>query len=136
MKYPVFAFQENDNMIYVYFKEHNLKSTSIEILESLGFSGITIVDSNGIIYKIKRAKKIKYIGLYGFSLFKKGRQILVDFEFEDKKSSIELDKFKKDILEKIETNKKFWQSTWDNISESEEKIKKSTSFEDIARLLN
>jgi hypothetical protein len=135
LKFPVFAFQKNNNMIYVFYEERNLKSTSTRFLNRNGFVGDTLIDSTGSIYKIKRAYQVKYLGLFGFSLLKKGgRQILVDFEFDSDVKTITLSEFKDEIITRIEKKKSFWQSAW-NIDELKEKIMNSNSFEEIANLV-
>jgi len=132
--FPVFAFQKNDHMVYVFFNERNLKSTNTEILDKIGYKGITLIDSNGNVFKIKRAYKVKFIGLFGFSLLKKGRQILVDFEFENEKTTFELSEFKQFIIQKIENNRSCWNASWD-IDELKDKIMNCKSFEGIASLI-
>lgn len=121
-------------MVYVFFNERTLKSTNTEILDKIGYKGITLIDSQGNVFKIKKAYKVKYIGLFGFSLLKKGRQILVDFEFENDKSTFELPEFKQFITQKVENNKKYWNSSWD-IDELKSKIMNCNSFVDVAYLI-
>jgi hypothetical protein len=113
LMFPVFAFQKNDNMIYTFFKERELKSTSTRILKTFDYKKVTLIDSTGNIYKVKRAYQVKYIGLFGFSLIKKGRQILIDFEFDSDVKAITLAEFKDEIITRIEKKKSFWQSAWD-----------------------
>lgn len=132
--FPVFAFQKNDNMVYVFFNERTIKSTNTVILDKIGYKGITLIDSQGNVFKIKRAYKVKYIGLFGFSLLKKGRQILVDFEFENDKVTFELPDFKQFIIQKIENNKSYWNASWD-IDELKSKIMNCSSFADVAYLI-
>ncbi len=134
LKYPVFAFHKNDNMIYVFFKEDDLKSTSEGFLNEGGFVGDSITDASGHKFKIKKAFKVKYLGLWGFNPLLKGRQILVDFEYESEVEKVTLDDFKKDILVRIDKKKQIWQSAWD-ISKLKEAIRNSLSFEEIAGLL-
>jgi len=134
LKFPVFAFQKNDNMVYVFFKDQDLKSTSTRFLRRNGFVGDTLIDSTGSIYEVKRAYQVKYLGLFGFSLIKKGRQILVDFEFDSDIKTITLSEFKDEIITRIEKKKSFWQSAWD-IDELKEKIINSNSFREIANLV-
>lgn len=135
LKFPVFAFQKNDNMVYVFFKDRDLKSTSTRFLRRNGFLGDTLIDSTGSIYKIKNAFQVKYLGLFGFSLLKKGgRQILVDFEFDPDIKTITLSEFKDEVITRIEKKKSFWQSAWD-IDELKGKIMNSNSFREIANLV-
>ena len=132
--FPVFAFQKNDNMIYVFFNEKNLKSTSTRFLKKNGFINDVIIDSQGYIYIIKKAFMIKYRGLLGYSLLLKGRQILVDFEFDKEVSSISLEEFKFDLINRINKTKHIWQSSYE-IKELILKVNESNSFEDLAYLL-
>ena len=47
LRFPIFAFQKNDDMVYVFFNEHTLKSTNTEILDKIGYAGITLIESTG-----------------------------------------------------------------------------------------
>ncbi|MDM1552839.1 hypothetical protein [Empedobacter falsenii] len=134
LKYPVFTFQKNNNMIYVFFKERNLKSTSENLLNEHGFIGNIIIDSLGNKFRIKNVSKVKYLGLWGFNPLLKGRQILIDFEYESKLDQISLEDFKKEILLRINKTKKIWISSWD-INELRDAILNSSSFDEIAHLL-
>ena len=88
LNYPVFAFLKGDNMIYVFFDELSLKSTNTQILKTLKYEDICHVDSLGNKYKIDSAFKVKYLGLWGFNLLLKGRQILIDFDYKPSIDSI------------------------------------------------
>ena len=134
LQYPVFAFQKNDNMIYVFFNEKDLKSTNTEIFEKLNYKDTVHIDSLGNKYKIDKAFKVKNLGLFGFNPLLKGKQILIDFEYNPEIEHINLNDFKKDILVRIDKTKKIWQSAWD-IEELKNTIENSLSFEDIAKLL-
>jgi len=134
LKFPVFAFQKNDSMIYIFFEDKDLKSTSVQFLNQNGFVGDTLIDSKGNIFKIKKVFKVKYIGLLGFSLLKKGRQILVDFEFDNEIKTISLLEFKKDIIERVKINKSYWEASWDT-EDLIDNINNSTSFRTIAQFL-
>jgi hypothetical protein len=134
LKYPVFAFQKGNSMIYVFLKEYALKSTSKRFLNNGGFKGDTIVDSMGNVFKIKNAQMVKYRGLGGFNPLLKGRQILVDFEYENEVSSMSLSDFKKDIVKRIAQNSNYWQASGD-VSDLQTAVEECFSFEEIANLL-
>lgn len=134
LSYPIFATKAKENMVYVFFKEKDLKATNTNLLSKNVFKNVTLIDSQGNVFKIKRAYKVKYIGLFGFSLLKKGRQILVDFEFENDKATFELPEFKQFIIQKIENNKSYWNASWD-IDELKSKIMNCNSFADVAYLI-
>ncbi|NQZ78474.1 MAG: hypothetical protein HRT61_20540 [Ekhidna sp.] len=135
MKYPVIALKKNDKMVYVFSKEKDLKSTSTELLEKDIFKNTVLVDSDGLSYQIDKTYKVKYLGLGGISLMKKGRQILMDFEFKGNPTTLKLDEFKRDILERINSNKNFWQSSWGDLSDLEKRVQESASFEAIANTM-
>lgn len=65
LRYPVIAVPRNDNMVYVYFKEKDLKSTSEELMKKLDYGNLELIDSSGYKYKIQKAFKVKYLGLWG-----------------------------------------------------------------------
>ncbi len=134
LQYPIFCFQKQDNFIYIFFKDNDLKSTSEGFLNEGGFVGDTIIDKTGQKFKIKKAYKVKNLGLWGFNPLLKSRHILVDFEYEPEVEKIALDDFKKDILARVDKTKKIWQSAWD-IEELKNAIANSQSFEEIAVLL-
>lgn len=134
VEYPIFVFQKGDSMIYVFSNEKDLKSTNTEIFEKLNYKDTVHIDSLGNKYKIDKAFKVKNLGLFGFNPLLKGKQILIDFEYEPEVEKITLDDFKKDILARVDKTKRIWQSAWD-IEELKNAIANSKSFEEIAGFL-
>jgi len=134
LRYPVITVPRNDNMVYVFLKEKDLKSTSEELLSKLDYRSIELIDSSGHKFRIKKAFKIKYLGLWGFNPLLKGRQILIDFEYEQEIEIVDLKDFKQEIISRMDKKKQIWQSGWD-ISELKSAILNSSSFEEIAHLL-
>ena len=111
--YPVIVLRKNDNMIYVFFNDKDLKSTNEDLLKKINYRNVEIIDSNGLRYKITKAHKVRYLGLWGFNPFLKGGQILIDFEYDSHVQTIILEIFKDEIITRIEKKKKFWESGWD-----------------------
>lgn len=134
LNYPVFVFKKEDNMIYVFFKERELKSTNDYFLSKDGFIGNAIIDSTGNKYKINKVVKVKYLGLWGFNPLLKGRQILVDFEYIPEVKKVSLSDFKMDVIHRIDKTKRIWQSGWE-IDELKEAVMNSLSFKEVASLL-
>ncbi len=134
LKYPVFVFWKNDNMVYVFFNERDLKSTNTQIFNTFNYKNVVHIDSLGNEYKIEKTLKVKYLGLWGFNPILKGRQILIDFEYSPEIKTIQLSDFKNEVIHRIDKTKKIWQSGWD-INELKELIKSSSSFQEIANLL-
>ena len=83
---------------------------------------------------IAKAYPVRYLGIYGISFLKKGRQILVDFEYDEIVSNVSLTDFKTEIAERIHRKTSFWESAWD-IKELKKRITNCTSFEEIANLI-
>lgn len=134
LKYPVIVHPRKDNMVYVYFTEKEFKSTSEELLQKLDYKNLDLIDASGHKYKIKRAFKVKYLGLWGFNPLFKGRQILIDFEYEPKVEQVLLSDFKEKIIYRVERTKQVWQSGWD-LDELKEAVTKSSSIRDIVDFL-
>ena len=121
-------------MIYVFFNERELKSTSTEIFKTFNYKNMVHIDSLGNEYKIFKVFKVKYLGLWGFNPLLKGRQILIDFEYFSEVKALKLSDFKKNIIGRVEKTKSIWQSGWD-VNELKEIIASSSSFIEIANLL-
>ena len=134
LKYPVIAIPRNDNMVYVYLREKDLKLTSEELLSKLDYRNIELIDSSGHKYRIKKAFKVKYLALWGFNPLLKGRQILIDFDYDPDVEQVSLSDFKKNVINRVDKTKHIWQSGWE-ISELKGAVADSTSFEEIAYLL-
>ncbi|MBC7401107.1 MAG: hypothetical protein H7289_14300 [Mucilaginibacter sp.] len=132
--YPVIVFSNNDNMIYVYFNERKLKSTSEALLKKIDYKKLELFDASGHQYKITEAFKVKFLGLWGFNPILKGRQILIDFKYDPVIEDISFEDFKRNIVIRLENNKRFWESGWD-IEELKQKIYETTTFIEIAELL-
>ncbi len=134
LNYPVIVLSRMDNMVYVYFNDKDLKSTSEELLKKLDYTNLELIDRFGCKYKINRAFKVKYLGLWGFNPLLKGRQILIDFEYDPEVQSVSLDDFKEEIIKRVEKKKRFWETSWD-IDELKQKVNQSSTFSEIAELL-
>ncbi|WP_207534481.1 hypothetical protein [Desertivirga arenae] len=95
---------------------------------------IQLVDRLGHKYKINKAFKVKYLGLWGLNPLLKGRQILIDFEYDPEIQSVSLDDFKEEIIKRLEKKKRFWETSW-NVEELKQKVFNSPTFSGIAELL-
>ncbi|MEM9339596.1 MAG: hypothetical protein AAGA66_12755 [Bacteroidota bacterium] len=135
MKYPVFALQENNDMVYVFLNERDLKSTNTDLLQKGIFNNVKLTDSEGSTREIKKVFKVKYLGFQGISLLKKGRQILVDFEYESESILTDLEEFKKEVIRKVKSKKQYWLTSWGNVSELVKRIENCESFNELADLM-
>jgi len=134
LSYPIIVLSKNDNMVYVYFKERDFNSTSEDLLKKIDYTNLEVIDSLGHNYKIKRAYKVKYLGLWGYNPLLKGRQILIDFEYDSEVQVVSLESFKEEIIKKLEEKKKFWEASYD-LQELKQSVYQSQSFSMIAQLL-
>lgn len=134
LNYPVIVLSRKDDMIFVYFNDKDLKSTSEELLKKIDYTNLELIDRLGHKYKINKAFKVKYLGLWGFNPLLKGRQILIDFEYDPEMQSVSLDDFKEEIIKRLEKKKRFWETSWD-VEELKQKVFDSPTFSGIAELL-
>ncbi|GAB3936073.1 hypothetical protein [Mucilaginibacter myungsuensis] len=134
LNYPIVLFRKNDNMIYVFFNDKDFKSTNEELLKKIDHKDLEVIDSSGLKYKIDRAYKVKYLGLWGFSLLLKGRQILIDYDFNTIVEQLSLENFKAEIIKRLEKKKGFWSSAW-SLKELKQVIANCSSFAEIMSLL-
>lgn len=134
LAYPIFVLPKNNSMIYVYFREKDLKSTSETLLKKIDYSKMELIDASGGKYRIKNAFKTGYRGIWGFNPLLKGRQILIDFEYFPDVEKMSLSDFQAEIIERIEKNKRFWESGWD-INELRKRVQDADNFAAIAKLL-
>ena len=134
LNYPVFVLPRNNNMMYVYTKDKDWKSTSEELLKTLDYNNLDVIDSSGCMYKINKAFKVKYLGLLGFNPLLRGRQVLIDFEYDSNVEQLSLKDFKRKVIKRIMENKRFWESGWD-IEDLEQRLENSDNFYSIADLL-
>ena len=134
LSFPVIVISNNDYRIFVYFSEKNLKATSKELLRKLDYTNLEIIDSLGNKFKIKRAFKVKYLGLWGYNPFLKGRQILIDFQYMPDAPIISLEDLKIDLIRRVEANRTLWQTGWD-IKELVAAIYRCETFDSVAKLL-
>ena len=137
---PGFAFIPDDDMIYVFFKDTDIRRTTIDGLKN-GYNGWVLVDSEGKVFRIKRAFFVKYLGFYGWNPmvnlnpFSKGdRKISVDFEYESEIKKISLKALKTEVVTRINKRKEIWESAWE-MKELQQEINNCNSFEEMAELL-
>jgi len=134
VQYPVLVFPSYEKMVYVFRKESGLTHTTVTLLKTIKYDGMEIVTSSGMKHTIKDAYKIKYLGFWGFNPMLKGRQILIDFNFYENPSRVDLPELKKRVMECVRANKDFWESAWD-IKELVSEIESADSFEMVAELV-
>jgi len=134
LSYPIIVLSKNDNMVYVYFEEKDFKSTSEDLLKKIDYTALEIIDNLGDNYKIKKVYKVKLLGLWGYNPLLKGRQILIDFEYNSEVQKVSLESFKEEIIKKLEKKKKFWEASY-NFKELKHSVYQSSSFSMIAKLL-
>ncbi len=132
--YPVIVLPKHDDMVYVYFTERQLKSTTEQLLPTLNNAEMRILDASRQCRKINRVYKVKYLGLWGYNPLLKGRQILVDFEYEPETERVVLTNVIKEIVYRVEKTRHIWESGWD-IEVLKRAISNSSSIDEIANLL-
>lgn len=126
MIYPVLAYKEKKDLrLYGFKEESKFKHTSRELLESGVFNGILIIDSSGMQYELKNVREAGWANpFWGISLFRKGRQIIVDFDLIYV-SQMSLEDVKSFVLKRLQKDRD------DLINEVYEDIKAAKSIEQI-----
>lgn len=98
------------------------------------YKNITVIDSSGMVFKVKDAKKLHGVGLFGgYNLFL-NQKIKVSIEFEDYTENLSIDDFKEKIWKQVKKEEYFWSSAWD-MNELKSEINKAEKFEEIMNLL-
>lgn len=132
MKLPVVSFLKNDKNIYADDSKQHLKSASTSLMHVSNDS--TIIDSQGVLYKIKRTYQTGWRYLWGYHPLQKGRTAKIDFEIESTKK-VSLDEFKNIIIEKLDggVGRDFWYTKRD-IPRLKERVTKAETHKEIIEI--
>ena len=138
MKFPVVMYLKKQSFPYVYTlnEKKRMHRSSLDIVNSKKVNGIKIIDSDGLVYSVKKVLVVKYLGLWGFTLRYKGRSVYIDYEFEDNVDFIALDDFKNDVIKRIHKTANFWKESYDDINELISLINQSESYEKVMMLIH
>jgi hypothetical protein len=132
LKYPIFEFFPNDNMVYVYYNDNEFKTTSTEVLKKLKFRNTLIVDSSGMKYTIQNTYITRYWGFWE-GLFMKGKIVSIENEFNER-TLISLEELKLLILDSYP--KSIWfHSAWSDVKKLKDEMNKCITFEQLARII-
>lgn len=134
LNYPILLLSTKDSKIYVFTREKDFKSTNEDLFNTINYKNYYIIDKSGLKYKIKNAYKVKNLGFFGFNPFKQGKQILIDFEFSTEIEKLHLDSIKKELIQRVDQDKDYWNSSWD-IEELNSRILNSKNLDMIILLL-
>lgn len=125
--FPILIIKNEEN-IYFYSNYKTLSRTTIELVESKVFDNTIIYDAQGHTIKIKKVNVRKWANFFGgISLILKGRQVIVDFEFEYL-DNISIEKLKELVIVKIMSDKR---GIYFNKSAIIEKVSEALSYEQI-----
>lgn len=134
LKYPVFVFLKKDNMVYVDYRDKDMKATNTEIFNTTNFKGRIIIDSSGTKYVTRKAYQTGYLGIKGFSLFMVGKAISFEYDYENEVVKISLEELKEMIINRYPKSRWFY-SAWVDVEEFKEEMDKCTTFEELARVV-
>ncbi|MCF6347917.1 MAG: hypothetical protein L3J20_06425 [Flavobacteriaceae bacterium] len=123
ISYPIMAFDDSDPMIYVY-KKNFLISTKNLIGE---YKNLSVIDSSGVEYKIKKAEFEKG---KGFSLLYLKKMIKVKIILQQPSSEISLSDLKIRIMNKVKLKPKFWLPV-DTIEGIQEMVDKAKTYKEL-----
>lgn len=130
LKYPIFQFGPDDNMVYVFWKEN--KSTQLALLkEADGWKGDIIVDSTGTKYVIKRSYMTDWKGIRGFTGMSTG-MIGYETEYEDSTEPFSLRQLQERIAVRYPKVRWFKEECWDSVEDFRQTIFACKTFEELA----
>lgn len=134
LKYPIFSFVKDDNMVYVFHRERDNKTTNTEIFKKYKFKGNIFIDSSGTKYIVKKAFMTQWRGFKGYFTGMQGRVIAIEYEYEDGITKVSLEELKEMILNRYPKSRWF-SSAWVSVEELEQEMNKCNNFEELARLI-
>src|SRR5262245_56434565 len=115
MTFPIILIFKDDPKVYATKDEGMLKKGALDLIDK--FKEASIIDSSGVLYKIKRAYKVKWTTLFwGYHPLLKGRKAKIEFEMESERT-ISTNDFRDIILEKI--NRKYFKHLYFDIEKKE-----------------
>lgn len=132
MTFPIILIFKDDPEVYATSDESMLKKASLDLIDK--YKEASIIDSSGVLYKIKRAYKVNWATmLWGYHPFFKGRIAKIEFELESE-CSISPNDFRDIILEKI--NEKYFTHLYFDIEKKEflNLIAKQNNHQEIIEL--
>jgi len=108
LRFPIIYF--NRFTFYVEPSADNLIVTTTAGLKNRLFENLTIVDSNGKLYRVNDAKKLHGIGpLWGYNIFL-NQKIKIELDFSPDVKDVSLLELKDMILKSFAKEKHFWES--------------------------
>lgn len=133
LKYPIFQFSPNKNMVYTFWKEN--KTTQLAILKKCkGWKGDIVIDSTGTKYIIKRSYMTGWKGIHGFTGMNTG-MIIYETEYEDNPEPFSLQKLQERIAERYPKVQWFKEECWDSVEDFRQTIFACKSFEELAETM-
>lgn len=131
LKYPIFIFSKEDNMVYVFWKE--VKITSRKYAQENRSTKDICIDSTGMKYIGKELHITGWAGICGFT----GGHfnvVKIDQEYEDNPEQISLRELQ-DMINDRYPHSRWFNSQGYTKAEFEQAILQCTTFEQVAELL-
>ncbi len=133
LKYPIFKFSPNENMVYIFWKEN--KTTQLALLNKCkGWKGKIVIDSTGTKYIVKRSYMTGWKGIHGFTGMNTG-MISYETEYEDTTESFSLRQLQERIAERYPKGWWFEEECWDSVDDFRQTIFACKSFEELAETM-
>ena len=133
LKYPIFQFSPDENMVYTFWKEN--KTTQLALLkECKGWNGDIVVDSTGTKYTVRRSYMTGWKGIHGFTGMSTG-MISYETEYEDNPEPFSLRQLQERIAERYPKTRWFKEECWNSADEFRQAIFACKTFEEVADIL-
>lgn len=128
LTFPVVAYKENEQGLYVFLKKETLIKTSVRLYNEKVYDGVFFIDSEGCVFKVLSVVRTGWGNLFmGYSLVYKARLIKIEFSLE-KVGGQDINEFKEFILSRARHH-------LPNFSEIEEAVRAANTYERVIQLI-
>jgi hypothetical protein len=133
VKFPVIALKSS--VIYFGREKDDIVTCTKTALNKGFYKGLKIIDSDGVLFTIKDAKKVETVGpLWGYNIFL-NQKLRVELNLAAMYEKVSLEDFKIQILRIINGDKFFWDSDG-MINIKIDLVNKATSHFEILKKLS
>ena len=134
LKYPIFSFSPQNNVVYVCWEENTYTTTSIAWFKRNKREKNIVVDASGMMYIIKTAHFIRWKGIRGFIGMQRGI-IEIENEYEENPIRITLRTLQEIVVKRYPKSQECRSGLWGNADEFTQAIFDCKTFEEVADIL-
>lgn len=133
LKYPILVFDPGDDMVWGFAQEKEFQCTTTRQLESSNCrAGVAVVDNTGMKYTIRRAYKIGWRGIHGWTGMQTG-VINLENEYEDHPVQLSPDELRDMMTERLlkHREEEWFEETWGNVKTFRKEFARCRTVEEL-----